>query len=138
MNTSRTVLATLTALGALGGALLSVSAGASTQPTTKVYDCSRPLAHPREIVLTCADANRSLTSISWTHWGAPSAQGRAILEWNTCTPSCAAGHLERRAVSFSATGLITRGGQRLYTRLVGPTWAWQNGTTHFSLPTKAL
>ncbi len=128
-----------TALVSLAGAtLVTPLASASTHPVAQLFDCSSALAHPREVVLTCADANRALESITWSHWGTKTASARGVLSWNTCTPSCAGGKMKTRPVQFRATGLARVGGRWIYTELVGPSWIWQNGSTVFHLPTRTL
>jgi hypothetical protein len=59
-----------------------------------VFDCpaQAPLVRPREYILTCADANSYLGSLSWTTWTPRLASAYGTLGINDCNPYCAVGH----------------------------------------------
>lgn len=97
--------------------------------TVKLSNCGTFEAKPTSIVISCADANITVTHITWTGWGHATAHGVGTLNWNTCTPTCVAGTWKHKHLVFSARGL--RGGY--YTTLVGPAGAFGTGTT-WTLP----
>lgn len=71
---------------------LSAPASASPAPIKVYGNCTRPSVEPSEIVLACADDNALLTGLHWTSWTATSATAAGTLEYNDCSPNCAAGH----------------------------------------------
>jgi hypothetical protein len=99
----------LLALGFLAGcapAHIGTTVPASVADTqggsTVVVGCSgQQQNRPSSLVLTCADANDTLTAVSWVSWANNFAFGLGTEKVNTCTPDCADGKL----VSYSA--LIT-------------------------------
>jgi hypothetical protein len=56
-----------------------------------VTDCTHEQSRPKEIVLTCADANTLLTHLKWTNWSGRVAKGTGVYVANTCSPSCVQG-----------------------------------------------
>ncbi len=62
---------------------------------TYVRDCDgEPMMRPRAIVLACADANATVTDITWNNWGTDVATGRGTAVLNSCVPTCADGRFE--------------------------------------------
>ena len=62
--------------------------------------CARvPVLRPRTFVVACADANTSLTGLTWHAWRPGAAAPTGTLVENTCTPSCAGGELVRYPVT---------------------------------------
>jgi len=59
---------------------------------------------PSTYVITCADANTELLGLSWKTWTATIAQGTGRYTYNTCTPTCVAGHF----VHFTANVALSR------------------------------
>jgi hypothetical protein len=118
------------ALSAAPGAAFAGSMGG-----VQLYNCSTLAAKPTEIVLSCADANRSLEKIHWHTWGGKSATATATLTWNTCTPNCASGKDKSKVITFTATDRKTVKGELLYTELVGPAGTWGEKGTVWALPT---
>ena len=133
-----------TSLVALAGAsLLSLAAPALTSASaaparTYLYNCSTLTQKPREIVLTCADANLWVNKITWTSWSSASAHARGTLHWNTCTPTCVAGKEKTTTITFVASGRRLVKGRWLYTVLRGQKGTWRTGSATFALPTAAL
>ncbi len=60
-----------------------------------VAECNLPAApavvEPPTIILACADANASLTNLTWSAWRPSVAIGQGTLLLNNCTPDCAGG-----------------------------------------------
>lgn len=126
-----------------GASLLTLtipaSATASAAPArTYLYNCSTLTQKPREIVLTCADANLWVNKITWSNWSSASAHARGTLHWNTCTPTCVAGKEKSSNITFVATGRRKVKGRWLYTVLRGQKNTWRTGSASFSLPTAPL
>jgi hypothetical protein len=81
--------------------------------------CTHPSYKPRQIIVTCADANTVLKGISWKSYGSDSASGSGAANVNACDPNCAAGRFQ----SFPATVKLSqpedcRKDIRQFTRLV--------------------
>ncbi|QIS21524.1 hypothetical protein [Nocardia terpenica] len=96
-----------------GGGTGSASSTSSAAGSAHVRDCRSQLqARPSEIVLTCADANHSVSDITWESWTSDSAQGSGTENKNTCEPSCAEGqHLSAPVtirLSNPADGVFTQ------------------------------
>jgi hypothetical protein len=133
-----------TSVVALAGASLFtlatplVASASAVKTGTYLYDCSTPTQRPKEIVLTCADANTYVTKISWSNWSSNSAHAKGIFHWNTCTPSCAAGTTKSRAITFTATDRRKVKGVWLYTELKATKKTWNTGSAIWALPTSAL
>jgi len=124
---------------ALGGALaaaptLMVSAAPKVNPTV-LSNCGTAVTSPSSITISCADANRYLSNITWTNWGKPVATGTGTLHWNTCTPTCAAGTFLHKSISFRATTKKVLHGKSTYTVLVGPAGDWGTSGTSWTLIT---
>ncbi|MGY2063509.1 hypothetical protein ACW9HQ_52165, partial [Nocardia gipuzkoensis] len=63
----------------------------SGDSSTHVKDCgSQRQTRPASITITCADANHSISDISWSSWTGDSARGSGTEHRNRCEPSCAA------------------------------------------------
>ncbi len=135
-NSPRRIAVALAGATLLGLATpLAASAAASA---TYLYNCSTRVQHPREIVLTCADANTYVTAITWSQWSSPRARATGILHWNTCTPTCVAGQHRSAPIHFVATDRRRVKGVWLYTVLAGTAGTWRTGSATFALPTSPL
>ena len=137
------ILSRTSVIAVAGVSLLSVATPATlsasgTPARTYLYNCSTLTQKPREIVLTCADANLWVNQITWTHWSSASAHARGTLHWNTCTPTCVAGKEKSATITFVATGRHRVKGRWLYTVLRGQKNTWRTGSASFSLPTAPL
>jgi len=69
---------------------------------TTLTSCHTTAVAPKKIIIACADANRWISGIRWTGWGATFAHGTGTLHWNTCTPTCVAGTYRSRSIRFTA------------------------------------
>ena len=137
------ILSRTSVIAVAGVSLLSVATPATlsasgTPARTYLYNCSTLTQKPREIVLTCADANLWVNQITWTHWSSASAHARGTLHWNTCTPTCVAGKEKSATITFVATDRHRVKGRWLYTVLRGQKSTWRTGSASFSLPTAPL
>jgi hypothetical protein len=87
------------------GIVLAVvaAAGASAASPVKITNCNKALSRPKQVTLTCADANTGLGKLKWASFGGSSAKASGTLETNTCKPNCAAGKVVRYPVSVTAS-----------------------------------
>ena len=70
----------------------ATSAQADTTPHVHFpSDCETNVYQPKQITVTCADANFALEGIAWKRYGERTAHGRATAVVNDCKPTCAAG-----------------------------------------------
>jgi hypothetical protein len=79
----------------------------------------RAVILPHSFILTCADANDALTSLSWVSWR-DVAFGSGTERVNTCIPTCAAGHFHSYHALITLWRPRARGhgtGQLKFTRL---------------------
>lgn len=135
MRTSATALAGACLL--TFGVPLAASAHGATS-VTYLYNCSTPTQRPREIVITCADAGRYVTNITWSKWSGTTAHAKGILHWNTCTPTCSAGKMKSSTITFTATGRRDVKSTWLYTELKSSRDTWGTGSALWALPTSPL
>ena len=75
----------------------SIALAASSNRTWAI-NCTREQYKPARIILTCGDAGIWLGRLNWSHWTRTTATATGTFNWNTCTPSCAAGHNVSRPV----------------------------------------
>src|SRR3984957_19714230 len=121
--TSGTAPAATTAPAAPGPPRPPTPAPAPAAPVdaqVEVYgNCTTPTVEPAEIVLACADYGATLDGLDWTSWTATSATAVGTLEYNDCTPSCAAGHHhDIPGTRVTLTVPVPRaGGQLLWSRV---------------------
>lgn len=62
--------------------------------------CASSPYRPSSITIACADAGNRAEDLTWTSWGASSAQGSGTLVQNDCVPTCLNGHMRRYRASF--------------------------------------
>jgi hypothetical protein len=122
------------ALVSAWGLLVPAPTLASAATTVSISDCGVPKVAPTSLIISCADANRLITRISWTNWGQPVAVGRGILNWNTCTPTCVAGTYRHQGLTFRALKRTSSGKVR-YTELQGPRGSFGTKGTTWTLTT---
>jgi len=124
-------LLTIAATGSLAVSGLVASGAVSAAPVpTYMLSCGVQSVKPSRIIISCADANRLVTSIHWTSWGGATATATGTLEWNNCTPTCVSGRFLTKAISFKVSGLKTLNKKSTYTTMAGPAGAWgEAGTT---------
>jgi len=116
------------------GLLASTTPSAATTHVT-ISDCGIAKVAPSSLIISCADANRSITNITWHHWGSTVATGTGTLHWNTCTPTCVAGTWRQSPLSFRATNRVTHGATTMYTALSGPRGSFGTSGTTWTLAT---
>jgi len=81
----------------LVAAAIAAGCGGGNHDNEKVLfpvACTNPSFKPRQIIVTCADANTVLKGISWKSYGSDTASGSATANVNACDPNCAAGKLQ--------------------------------------------
>ncbi len=104
----RAVLAATVAFSAAGMTLAVIPAAQAAPAATAasapvLIDCTpHGLVKPKTFIITCADANDSLTKLTWSHWGS-TASGKGTEVINTCVPSCVAGHFKKYGAGVSLT-----------------------------------
>jgi hypothetical protein len=106
--------------GTAPAATTAPPAAAPVDAQVEVYgNCTTPTVEPAEIVLACADYGAMLDGLDWTSWTATSATAVGTLEYNDCTPSCAAGHHhDIPGTRVTLTVPVPRaGGQLLWSRV---------------------
>jgi hypothetical protein len=106
--------------GTAPAATTAPAAAAPVDAQVEVYgNCTTPTVEPAEIVLACADYGATLDGLDWTSWTATSATAVGTLEYNDCTPSCAAGHHhDIPGTRVTLTVPVPRaGGQLLWSRV---------------------
>lgn len=79
---------------------------ASAAATVKVTNCYTAVSRPKQVTLTCADANTRLNKLIWSSYGGSTAKAKGTFETDTCEPNCAQG----KTVTYPVT--VTAGAQR--------------------------
>jgi hypothetical protein len=93
------------------------SAGAPPGATKVIGNCQTPRYKPHRIILACGDAGAFISRATYSHWQVKSAAGRGRYYYNTCTPTCAGGHLKHHPIDFTLFRKRTVKGQPLFTRV---------------------
>ena len=66
-------------------------------------------------ILLSGDGSLFVSAVTWTSWGAATAQGSGTLNVDGCAPNCAQGTLSRYAATITVTGLTPYGnGKQAY------------------------
>ena len=103
------LLATVLSLGAIS---------ASASSPVKITNCFKASSRPKQVVLTCGDANTALSKLTWSSFGGASASATGTFEMNTCSPNCAAGKFVKYPVKVTASSTrACKGGLRVYNKL---------------------
>jgi hypothetical protein len=142
----------VTACAAAGPAAASQAAAASPATASQqqglapmglplAISCTRRAQiRPGRYTLACADGNAYLTGLHWAAWGSDSAFATGTDAFNTCEPTCPAGHLRSYpalAVLWRAEPLPGHPGERYFTRLTiidtGPV-SYRAGGKTYHLP----
>lgn len=137
--TSIAVFAFLASWSASGvGASVSRTVMAST---TKIQPCvGHATTKPKVYVITCADANTEIRSMTWKTWSSNIALGTGTYEYNTCTPTCVAGHNvnDPATVTLSKPKVGSSGSvfSQMTVKYQAP--KTKTATVHFTLPLKAF
>jgi hypothetical protein len=96
---------------------LAASAAFASSPV-KITDCTKAASRPKQLTLTCADANAVLGGLRWSSFGGATAKARGTLEMNRCEPNCAQGKVARYPIAATARGIRKCAhGLRVYNRL---------------------
>ncbi len=106
---------------------------ASASEKVSIVNCLSITSAPKELVIACGDGNRFISNIHWSKWGATSTTATGTLNWNDCSPTCAAGHFHTKPLAFSATKIVAYKGARVYSELIGPKNTWTTNSTTWSL-----
>jgi hypothetical protein len=111
---------TLLVLGAL--LVTAVLAGTAPAAGSKVYfpsSCNNSRYKPNHVIIACGDATLQVTGLSWSHWGAKSANGAGTALSNPCVPDCADGKFEHdpAKVRLSRPKLCKKINRTMFTRL---------------------
>lgn len=85
--------------------------------TAWLWNCGPLVAHPKSVILACADGNYELDALHWRGWGHATATATGQARANDCNPYCAAGHFHAFRVTVTVTKLGTCGTARTYARL---------------------
>jgi len=115
-------IATTVGLASTAGAAAGrphVSSTAASVPV--VVNCAtHAQTRPGTYILACGDGNGYVNGLHWASWGSSAAFATGSYVFNTCTPSCAAGHfvsLPALAALWRAEPWTGHAGQRYFTRL---------------------
>ena len=97
----------------------AVAHRAAAQAKTHLFDCRGHLrSEPKNLILTCADANSRLVAIHWSSWGAATARAVGTFQENDCIPDCAGGHFHQWRTHVTVWRVVhTRAYGRLFSRL---------------------
>ncbi len=132
----------------------STAGAASGQPHLSSSAASVPVlvncamhgqTRPGTYIMACGDGNAYVSKLQWASWGSSAAFATGRYVFNTCTPSCAAGHY----VSFPALVALWRAeawsghsGQRYFSRLTiiltGSTTYTAGGKTYHVAATQTI
>ncbi len=136
------VLAAVMALSGMG-APASAASSFVQLPTGNACHTSAA-ARPATIVLSCADGNVYVGSITWSTWTASGATGAGRFTYNNCAPiDCAGGTFLSVAATLRASAPRTISGQLLFTHLVitktgivtaAFDWSSRDGTWNQTVP----
>jgi hypothetical protein len=131
-----------------GGVVLSGTPGVGAavsrvvmSSNTKIQPCvAKATIKPKSYVIACADANTEIRSMTWKSWTSSSAVGTGIYEFNTCTPTCVAGHFvnDSATVTLSKPKSGTSGKVFSLMTVKYRTSKTKSITTRFTLPLKAF
>ena len=107
---------TVVALATTGLALTAVPAQAAPKPG--VVNCKgKPEVQPKEINMSCADANLIVSNLKWSTWTKVGATGTGTLVWNPCIPTCAAGKAEKYAAKVVLSRVASGAGANVFSGL---------------------
>lgn len=93
----------------------SPSAGSAIATSAYLINCAhQPVSEPTEYTVTCGGAHSGIEHVTWTSWGGGHATGTGTYVENTCTPTCAAGLLDRYPIKLLADRIRVRDGSGVY------------------------
>lgn len=113
----------VTCVALMATAASAVPASAAARPG--VVNCKgKATAKPKEINLSCADANLMVTGLKWSAWTNNMASGTGTLVWNPCIPTCVAGKAEKFPAKVTLGRLASGAGVSVFS---GMTLAFPKG-----------
>jgi hypothetical protein len=116
MTNMRTHSRYLLAVAVLAVAIAASAASAASP--VKITNCNKAVSRPKQMTLTCADANTGLSKLKWSSFGGTSAKGSGTFYTNTCEPNCASGKTVRYPVTVAASAPRgCKAGLRVYGKL---------------------
>jgi hypothetical protein len=105
--------------GVIGMAALVGACGGSDTKVLFPAECTDPTYKPKQIVVTCADANTVVRGITWKSYGDETAAGSGTAYVNACDPNCAAGKFQKFPATVKLSGPKDCGKDRTqFTQLV--------------------
>ena len=109
MPVRRVIAVLASVIGLLAGAIALPATAAAAPGDTTIVNCrGNQVVKPKQIVITCADAQISIVKITWTSWTANEARGRGTLAWNTCLPTdCADGIVQTYRARITLGGVAS-------------------------------
>jgi hypothetical protein len=109
------------ALGALSGTTVldaaTTPAGAAGVRVVVQPCAGKPEVRPTSFTIACGDGNAYLTKLTWSAWGATSAEASAVYTVNNCDPYCAAGKFISSKAEVTLSKPKTVKGHRYFTNL---------------------
>jgi hypothetical protein len=109
------LLASCLLAAAITLAALVMSAAAAAP--LKITNCNRAASRPKLVTLTCGDGNTVLKGLSWSSFGAATAQAKGTFVTNTCKPNCAEGKDVSYPVRVNVSASKKCKGVRVYERV---------------------
>jgi hypothetical protein len=96
------------------------SGGTHTSVVANCLHLSRSVRYePKRMVQACGgDAIFTMTRVSYLSWRARAASGHAVQRYDSCSPSCSAGNLIDRRVSFKLYHRVTWHHRHLFACMV--------------------
>jgi len=97
----------------------------SAAPAADVKVCYSPVipcnasimkSEPASLLLS-GDGSIFVSGVTWSGWGAATAQGSGTLRVDNCTPNCAAGKLSSYPATITVTGLEPFGAGQAYSSM---------------------
>lgn len=82
-----------------------------------VFDCTKTVQQPRELVLYCSDAGQTLRNIRWFNWGESSATGQGTVYTKLCDPNCTEGQVSESDVKVTLMQPRDVNGQSVFTTI---------------------
>ena len=99
-------------------AAILIASAASASAPVKITNCNKAVSRPKQMTLTCGDANTGLSKLKWSSFGGIGAKGSGTFETNTCEPNCSAGKVVRYPVTVAASKPRScKAGLRVYGKL---------------------
>lgn len=98
------IVAVLALLSALTVGI-SIAQADSHPKVVMPISCTNKVGEPTSFVISCADANSEVSSLTWTDWGQATAYATGVVRWNDCTPTCVAGVWKQASINLWVWGV---------------------------------